>query len=70
MLLLLAKVITKVQVFLQSFILDGPVKRLKIKHVYYARQTSPQPVRRAELYFISNTHKYFDIHFHGNNNFF
>ena len=45
MLLLLAKVITKVQVFLQSFILDGPVKRLKIKHVYYARQTSPQPDR-------------------------
>ena len=49
MLLLLAKVITKVQVFSQSFIIDGPVKRLKIKHVYYARQTSPQPNRGAVI---------------------
>jgi len=47
MLLLLAKVITKVQVFLQFFILDGPVKRLNIKHVYYASQTSPQLDRGA-----------------------
>ena len=52
MLLLLAKVITKVQVFLQSFILDGPVKRLKIKHVYYARQTSPQPDRGAVIPYL------------------
>ena len=49
MLLLLAKVITKVQVFLQSFILDDRVKRLKNKHVYYARQTSPQPDREAAI---------------------
>ena len=49
MLFLLAKVITKVQVFLQSFILDGLVKSLKIKHVYYARQTSTQPDREAVI---------------------
>ena len=55
MLLLLAKVITKVQVFLQSFILDGPVKRLKIKHVYYARQTSPQPDLGAVIPYFKNS---------------
>ncbi len=52
MLLLLAKVITKVQVFLQSFILDGPVKRLKIKHAYYAHQTGPQPDRGTVILYF------------------
>ena len=52
MFLLFAKVFKKIQVFLQSLILDGPVKRLKIKHVYYARQTSPQPDGEAVIPYL------------------